>query len=124
NAIIGFSELMHDGKVGPVSPEHKEYLGGILTSSRHLLQLINDVLDLAKVESGKMDFRPEPVDMARVVDEVRDVLRPLAAEKRIQIEARGAPASTGIVADPAKLKQVLYNYLSNALKFSPDGGRV
>jgi protein-histidine pros-kinase len=124
NAIIGFSELMHDGKVGPVSPDHKEYLGDILTSSRHLLQLINDVLDLAKVESGKMDFRPEPVDVARVVDEVRDVLRTLAAQKRIQIEAEVDTRSTGIVADPAKLKQVLYNYLANALKFSPDGGRV
>jgi PAS domain S-box-containing protein len=124
NAIIGFSELMHDGKAGPVSPDHKEYLGDILTSSRHLLQLINDVLDLAKVESGKMAFRPEPVDVARVIGEVCDGLRALAAQKRIQIEAAVDPRSTRIVADPAKLKQVLYNYLSNALKFSPDGGRV
>src|SRR5262249_51620885 len=56
NAIIGFADLMHKGKVGPVSSEHHEYLGDILTSSRHLLRLINDVLDLAKVESGKMEF--------------------------------------------------------------------
>ena len=124
NAIIGFSELMHDGKVGPVSADHKEYLGDILRSSRHLLQLINDVLDLAKVESGTMVFRPEPVDVTRVVGEVRDVLRTLAAEKRIQIEVEIDPLATGIVTDPARLKQVLYNYLSNALKFSHEGGHV
>src|SRR6185436_11304452 len=59
NAIIGFSELMYKGKVGPMAPQHQEYLGDILVSSKHLLQLINDVLDLAKVESGKMEFRPE-----------------------------------------------------------------
>jgi protein-histidine pros-kinase len=58
NAIIGFAELMHRGKVGALAPQHQEYMGDILTSARHLLQLINDVLDLAKVESGKMDFRP------------------------------------------------------------------
>jgi PAS domain S-box-containing protein len=124
NAIIGFSELMHDGRVGPVSAEHREYLGDILTSSRHLLQLINDVLDLAKVEAGKVEFRPEPVDLARVIREVCDVLRTLAAQKRIQIETEVDPLLTDVVTDPSKLKQVLYNFLSNALKFTPDGGRV
>ena len=120
NAVIGFAELMHDGRVGPVSADHKEYLGDILTSSRHLLQLINDVLDLAKVEAGRIEFRPEPVDLTRVIREVCDVLRTLAAEKRIHIETAVDPLLTGIVADPARLKQVLYNFLSNALKFSPD----
>ena len=124
NAIIGFTELMHDERVGAVSAEQKEYMGDILTSSRHLLQLINDVLDLSKVEAGKLEFRPEPVDLAQVIGEVRDILRTLAAKKRIEIQVAVDPAATGIVADAGKLKQVLYNYLSNALKFSPDGGRV
>ena len=124
NAIIGFAELMHDGRVGPVSAQHKEFLGDILTSSRHLLQLINDVLDLAKVEAGKMEFRPEAVDLARVVSEVRDILRILMAKKRIRVQAEIDPALTGVVVDPGKLKQILYNYLSNALKFTPDEGRV
>ena len=124
NGIIGFAELMHDGKVGPVSHDQKEYLGDILTSSRHLLQLINDVLDLAKVESGKMEFRPELVDLDRVVGEVRDILRTLASQKRIRITTEIDAGLTGITADPGKLKQVLYNYLSNALKFSPDEGSV
>jgi PAS domain S-box-containing protein len=124
NAIIGFSELMHDGKVGPVSPDHKEYLGDILTSSKHLLQLINDVLDLAKVESGKMEFRPEPLDLEKLSGEVRDILRTLAGSKRIRVTTEIDPSVTGVMLDASKLKQVLYNYLSNALKFTPDEGRV
>jgi len=124
NAIIGFSELMHDGKVGPVSTEHQEYLGDILSSSRHLLQLINDVLDLAKVEAGKTEFHHEPVDLEQVFTETRDVLRALASKKRIVIEATVDPSIGDFAADPAKLKQVLYNYLSNALKFTDEGGRV
>jgi PAS domain S-box-containing protein len=124
NAIIGFAELMYKGKVGPVSPDHQEYLGDILTSSRHLLQLINDVLDLAKVESGKMDFRPEPVDLAKLVGEVRDVLRGLSASKQLQLEVEVSPAVGHVTLDPGRLKQVLYNYLSNAIKFTPERGRV
>jgi protein-histidine pros-kinase len=124
NAIIGFTELMHRGKVGPVSAEHQEYLGDILTSSKHLLQLINDVLDLAKVESGKMEFRLEPVDVAKVVSEVRDILRGLAARKRLNVEI-AVGADLGLVtADPARLKQVLFNYLSNAIKFTPEAGDI
>jgi len=124
NGIIGFAELMHGGKVGPMSDPHKEYLGDILTSSRHLLQLINDVLDLARVEAGRMEFHPEPVDLAKLVGEVRDGLRTLAAAKRIQVKTQIDPGLTGVTADPAKLKQLLYNYLSNALKFTPEGGQV
>jgi PAS domain S-box-containing protein len=124
NAIIGFAELMHDGKVGPVAPDQKEYLGDILTSSRHLLGLINDVLDLSKIEAGKMEFLPEPVDLGKIAAEVRDILRSLAASRRIAIAIEVDPAASEAVADPAKLKQVLYNYLSNALKFTPEDGRV
>src|SRR5438094_7379960 len=124
NGIIGFAELMHDAKVGPVSADQQEYLGDILTSARHLLQLINDVLDLSKVEAGKMEFRPEPVRLTALIEEVRDIVRTFAAQKRIQIEASTAFEVREVVADPAKLKQVLYNYLSNALKFTPEAGRV
>jgi signal transduction histidine kinase/DNA-binding response OmpR family regulator len=124
NAIIGFAELMHDGKVGPVSPLHKECLDDILTSSRHLLQLINDVLDLSKVEAGKMEFRPEPLSLERLAGEVRDILRGLAAQKRIRLAVEVDPALGEIVLDAGKLKQVLYNFLSNALKFTAEGGHV
>ena len=124
NSIIGFSEIMHSGRVGAIAADHKEYLGDILASSRHLLQLINDVLDLAKVESGKIELRPEAIDLAKLVAEVKDILRGLAAEKHTKVESEVDPALQGLVLDPAKLKQVLYNYLSNALKFTPDHGRV
>lgn len=124
NGIIGFAELMYDGKVGSLPPQHKEYMGDILTSAKHLLQLINDVLDLAKIESGKMEFRPEEVDLTKVVWEVRDVLRSLTSKKRIQLEIDIHPGLGPVVIDSGKLKQVLYNYLSNALKFTPNRGRV
>jgi protein-histidine pros-kinase len=124
NGIIGFTELLHDGKAGPVSERQREFLDDVLTSARHLMQLINDVLDLSKVESGKMQFRPELVELAKLVDEVRDGVRTLAEQKRITVETAVSPEVVGVITDPARLKQVLYNYVSNALKFTPEGGRV
>ncbi|MBI3724964.1 response regulator [bacterium] len=124
NAIIGFSEIVHDGRAGAISAQQKEFLGDILTSSQHLLRIVNDVLDLAKVEAGKMDFHAEPIELEALVQEVRDVLGALAAAKRIRIETEVDPALGVVHADPSRLKQVLYNYLSNALKFTGDGGRV
>jgi signal transduction histidine kinase len=115
---------MHDGKLGAVSAEHQEYLGDILSSATHLLLLINDVLDLAKVESGRLEFRPEPVALARLVQEVADVLRAITVGKRIAIETDVPRELSPAVLDPARFKQVLYNYLSNALKFTPEDGRV
>jgi PAS domain S-box-containing protein len=124
NSIIGFSEILHDGKVGPVSAKQKEYVGDVLTSAHHLLQLINDVLDLSKVESGKMEFLPESIDPKRLVGEVRDILRTLVGRKRIHLQIELDPALSEIVLDPGKLKQVLFNYLSNAIKFTPEEGYV
>ncbi len=124
NGIIGFTELIYEGQAGPVSNEQHEYLGNILSSSKHLLQLINDVLDLAKVEAGKMTFYPEVVDLEKLVSEVRDILRPLAANKRIRIHVMIDATLAGVTVDPSKFKQVLYNYLSNAIKFTLDEGQV
>jgi signal transduction histidine kinase len=124
NAIMGFAKLMAHGRVGPVSAQQQEFLGDILKSSDHLLQLINDVLDLAKVEAGKMEFHPEPIVLKQIVDEVRNILRAVSASKQIQIDTDVDPTCAELELDPAKLKQVLYNYLSNALKFTPDNGRV
>jgi signal transduction histidine kinase len=124
NAIIGFTELMHSGKAGAVSTDQEDYLGDVLTSGRHLLELINAVLDLSKVEAGKIDLRPEPVDLGQVVGEVRDSLRPLAAAKHMRIDSEIDGSLGRPSVDAAKLKQILYNYLSNALKFTPDGGRI
>ena len=123
NGVIGFSELMLDGRLGAVSPCQQEFLQRILNSARHLLRLINDVLDLSKVEAGKIDFQIAPVSVARLVDEVIDVLSRMAADKRIRVESDVADVGP-VTADAARLKQVLYNYLSNALKFTGEGGRV
>jgi PAS domain S-box-containing protein len=124
NGIIGFAELIYDGEAGPISNEQHEYLGDILSSSKHLLQIINDLLDLAKVEAGKMTFHPEVVDLEKLVSEVRDIVRPLAANKRLRIEVMIDSTLAGVTVDPSKFKQVLYNYLSNAIKFTPDEGQV
>lgn len=124
NAIIGFAELLYDGAVDPNSSQHKEFLGDILTSGRHLLQLINDVLDLAKVEAGKLDFRPEQVELARVLGEVVAITRTIAAGKRITVDTVIDPSVASVCIDPSRFKQVAYNYVSNALKFTPDNGRV
>jgi protein-histidine pros-kinase len=124
NGIIGFAEIMHDGRVGPISSEHKEYLGDILTSARHLLQLINDVLDLSKIEAGKMEFMPAHIDPLIVVGEVRDIVRTLAANKRIVLAIDVDPSLASVEMDPRSLKQILYNFVSNALKFTPEEGSV
>jgi signal transduction histidine kinase len=124
NAIVGFAELMHNGKVGPVSAEHREYLGDILASSKHLLQLINDVLDVAKMESGTMDLHPQRVDLHALVVEVRDIVRPLAAAKQLAVSIDVDARLTTVVVDPARVRQILYNYLSNAIKFTAEGGTI
>jgi PAS domain S-box-containing protein len=124
NAIIGFSELMFDDKLGAMTPLLKGYTGDILTSSQHLLRLINDVLDLAKVESGKMEFHPEPVELPTLVNEVRDAVRTLIAKHRTKVSIEIDPDLVDLVLDPGRLKQVLYNYLTNAIKFTGDEGAV
>jgi len=124
NAIIGFADLMNSGAVPTSSPKHSEFLGYISTSGRHLLQLINDVLDLSKVESGKFEFSPEPVDLPRLVQEVVGVLKTLIDRKSLDVQVRIDPALVGLELDASRFKQVLYNYLSNSIKFTPEGGSI
>jgi protein-histidine pros-kinase len=124
NAIIGFAALMHAGKAGTIADLHKEYLGDILTSSRHLLQLINDILDLAKVETGRVELRVETVELATIVAEVKDILRGLASERRVRLSVDIDTSINNISVDVRMLKQILYNYLSNAIKFTDEGGLV
>ena len=124
NAILGFTQLIHDGAVAPESPQFTEFLADILASGHHLLQLINDVLDLSKVEAGKLEFHPEPVDLCVLVAELLAIMRTTAAAKSIAIASEVAPDMPAVVIDAARLKQILYNYVSNALKFTEPGGRV
>jgi len=124
NAIIGFSEIMYDQSIAIDKDTAHEYLGDVLTSGRHLLQLINDVLDLAKVEAGKVDFHPEPIELTKVVTEVLAVLKTTSSKQQVDITTEIASDVEQLVLDSSRLKQVLYNYISNALKFTPSRGRV
>lgn len=124
NGILGFTELLYDGKFGPLPERPREFLGRIHTSASHLLQLINGVLDLSKVEAGRLEFRPERVSMSSVIREVTGILGPLAAEKQIRVEIEIENRVDEVTIDAGRLKQILYNYLSNALKFTGPGGQV
>src|SRR5258706_2528541 len=121
NSIIGFSALIHDGKVGPVSPQHKEYLGDVLGSANHLLQLINDVLDLSKIEAGRMELTPEDVDLAELLTEVKQNLAPMVASKGLKFTAGIGAGLPVIHTDRLRLLQVLLNLASNAVKFTASG---
>ncbi|MFP5306379.1 MAG: PAS domain S-box protein, partial [Gammaproteobacteria bacterium] len=124
NAIIGFSELLFGGRAGTLQEKHRAFVGDILTSAQHLLQLIDDVLDLSKVEAGRMEFVAEAVDLERVVGEVCEVVGSLVSRHRMRLSVELDPRVNRVVADAGKLRQVLYNYLSNAIKFSPEGSTV
>jgi PAS domain S-box-containing protein len=124
NSIIGFAELMADARFGPLPDRYQEFAHVMHASAQHLLQLINDILDLAKVESGKVDLKAEPVDLAQVVSETTTIIKGLAAKRRIQLLTDVDPALGVVHLDPMRLKQVIYNYLSNAVKFTHVGGRV
>jgi signal transduction histidine kinase/response regulator of citrate/malate metabolism len=124
NAINGFAELLYDGLVSPRSPQYREFLGHILTSGKHLLRVINDILDLAKVEAGKLEFHPEAVDVGALASEVCAVLSTAAGAKSIAIALRVDPELGVVEIDPARFRQVLYNFLSNAIKFTGAGGHV
>jgi len=124
NGIIGFSELLIDGKGGVISTRQQEYLSVILSSGRHLLQLINDVLDLSKVEAGRMELRPERFELQGAIDEVASVVSAPAREKRITILPRVDMACGTVVLDRQKFVQMLYNLVSNAVKFTDEGGEV
>ena len=124
NGIIGFTEFLIDEKPGPLAPKQKEYLGDVLSSARHLLQLINDVLDLAKVEAGKMELHAETFPVHQAVDEVVAVIKGIASKKHISVSIDIGAGLDAVKLDVHKFKQVLYNLLSNAIKFSKDSGQL
>jgi len=123
NAIVGFSDLLADDSVGSLNPKQKRFITHIKQGSAHLLRLINDILDLSKVEAGQLDLHCEDFLVEDALPEVLSVVRPLAMAKNIQMEGQDT-ASSHIYADRSRFKQILYNLLSNAVKFTPKGGRV
>jgi signal transduction histidine kinase len=124
NAIIGFSEIMNGELFGALGhPRYQGYIGDVLGAAKHLLKLINDILDLSKIEAGKWELREEPVDVRRMLDAVMRLFRGRDEMARLEIKV-DAPALPPIMADERALKQVMINALSNSIKFTPPGGRI
>jgi PAS domain S-box-containing protein len=124
NAIIGFSEILADKTFGELNDRQLKYSNNILNSGRHLLQLINDILDLAKVEAGRVELMRNTFNVSKALTEVQTIVKTLANKKHINLESYVAANLPELFADEAKFKQIMYNLLSNAIKFTPDGGKV
>ncbi|MEO7477986.1 MAG: PAS domain S-box protein, partial [Lysobacteraceae bacterium] len=124
NAIIGFSEALKDGLMGEMSANQHEYIGDIFTSGQHLLSLINDILDLSKVEAGMMTVELETVDLDNLLSNSLSIVRGKAEAQRIRLELESDEDMNMVQLDMRKTKQIVYNLLSNAVKFSPHAGRV
>jgi len=124
NAIIGFSEVLAEGMFGDVNGKQAEYLADILESGRHLLSLINDILDLSKIEAGRMELEPSSFHLPTAIDNTLILVRERAQRRDIRLACTVDDHLGTIRADERKVKQVLLNLLSNALKFTPEGGNV
>jgi signal transduction histidine kinase/CheY-like chemotaxis protein len=121
NAIIGFSEVLRDGLLGQLTDQQRKFTTDIFSSGQHLLSLINDILDLSKVEAGKMTLDLEPVEMSSLFGNSLSIIREKAATRRISLEMDAAEELGSIQVDARKVKQILYNLLSNAVKFTNEG---
>ena len=124
NSIIGFSDFLLTDVDGVLTGHQREYLTDILNSGNHLLSLINDVLDLAKIESGKLDLRPVSFALSDAIEEVCSSMKPQLLEHELELRVEIAPAIDRVVLDVVRFKQILVNLLSNAVKFTPKGGSV
>jgi len=124
NHIIGFTELIVDKSFGELNELQEEYLNDVLTSSRHLLSLINDILDLSKVEAGKLELNLSHIDLKPLLERSLCMIKEKALKHGLQLVPQINHIPTYIVADERKLKQILYNLLSNAAKFTPDKGKI
>jgi len=123
NAIVGFADLLARQTAGPLTQKQDRFVRHIKESSRHLLALIDDILDLSKIEAGRLDLKFESFALSAASDEVLSTLRPLAAAKELDLNTRLSPDLI-LHADPVRVRQILYNLLSNAIKFTPAKGGV
>jgi len=127
NAIIGFSKLMLNPRVGPLNEDQSAYMQDVVQSADHLLQLINDVLDLSKIEAGKMALEAAPFCLVETLEQSLGIIREKARQHSLQVSTEFVPEVINlppVLADQRKIKQVMYNLLSNAAKFTPDGGSI
>jgi CheY-like chemotaxis protein/two-component sensor histidine kinase len=123
NAIVGFSDLLAEGTPGQLNDKQKRFVDHIKKGSAHLLQLINDILDLSKIEAGQLEMRCEEFQVKDALPEVLSTIRPLAMAKNIEVQPK-LETDQSVYADRVRFKQVMYNLLSNAVKFTPKGGRI
>jgi len=125
NAIIGFSEIMREEILGPVAvPKYREYLGDINTSAQHLLLIINDILDIARIEAGRVELKEARIDLKRMIEECTRMLRGRISDAGLKLETSYENGAPWCIGDERLLRQVLLNLTSNAIKFTPSGGRV
>jgi signal transduction histidine kinase/putative methionine-R-sulfoxide reductase with GAF domain len=124
NSVMGFSQLLLEQIGGTLSEKHARFLGHVYNSGKHLLDLINDILDLSKVEAGKLELHPEPLAVAQTLEDILVIGRALTHKKAQRMEADIEPDLPPLHADPVRFKQILFNLLSNAVKFTPDAGSI
>jgi signal transduction histidine kinase len=124
NAVIGFSELLTDENNGPLTESQREFVNYVLDGGRHLLTLINDILDLSKIEAGRIELNFQTIAPRALIDSAREIIRPFALKQGVTVNARCGDGNSTVTVDPVRVKQVLFNLLSNAVKFTPAGGTV
>ncbi|MBU1018055.1 PAS domain-containing sensor histidine kinase [Patescibacteria group bacterium] len=124
NSIIGFSEVLYDETFGPLNEKQRQYVNNVLTSGKHLLLLINQILDMAKVEAGKMKLSLSSLPMKGLLNEIALLLEDMVGKKRLEMLLEITEDLPDIEADDLKVKEILYNLLSNAVKFTPEGGKI
>ncbi|MGZ4894923.1 MAG: PAS domain-containing sensor histidine kinase [Candidatus Angelobacter sp.] len=123
HTIIGFSELLTEQLEGPLTEKQQRFVSHILQDARHLLELINEILDISKIESGRLELKRESFDFSQIIEEVLGGIRHQAAAKNIAVENKNS-FQRSLYADRLRVKEILYNLLNNAVKFTPEGGRV
>jgi signal transduction histidine kinase len=124
NSIIGFTDLLLLQDLGPLSEHQRDFLETVARNGRHLLQLINELLDLQRIAAGRMELRPEPIELAGLLDETAGSVHAQAQQRRQELVVEPPPPGLRVQADRGRVRQVLLNLLSNAIKFTPDGGRI
>ena len=124
NAIIGFAEVLRDKISGDLNEEQLDFVNDIHSSGLHLLQMINDILDLSKVEAGRMELQYEIFPVHDAIEDVYTILKGLASKKHLELKTTILTEVKDIEADRVKFKQILYNLLSNAIKFTPENGHI
>ena len=122
--VMSTSAMLEDGLLGPITEEQKKWLSKIETTCRHLVNLVNDFLDMSKIEAGRLDLIKERIDLYNLIRGSLENFLPLARGKNIVLASRVDPNLPSIVADPRRLEQMLSNFVSNAVKFTPSGGRI